>query len=576
MNGTVFEATTADGSISAVRFDGSDDYIDLGVLDVNGSGLTLAVWFNADTFPGSADDPRLISKASGTSSGEHVFMLSTIQSGGVRLRARVRVRGNTSTVIGGNVGAGVWHHAAVTYDGSTLILYLDGNQVESMPLTGAVDMAPIPVMVGSQPPGAGPRFFDGLLDDVRILQRAMTASEIGEIVGSPSPPPPPPPPPPTSGEPNIDELFGNTEDGGTVVMSGQNFGSHALNIEWLGGVNGVINTLPLGSQPPDWGADWTIGISTGGLGIPELDTQKVRANRSQSIRGWKGGYSPNTINSGFIYEPGGEWDEIYVSWWTYFNPISQKADVPATGGQWKMWRMNSDIKRNSAFSNGLGEMMSSGDININTGRRKIYTGMWCGYVSHFSCSTYPNTCWPFGFPGQTYKTHPLPAVEDMNKWVRWEVYVKASSDVEVRDGKYIYTMTVPGEGKWIVDWTDQIITHRDIPNWQDYCTTWLAWTRFAWQNYCGNGLTGAKWHHDDIYIQRGTRARVEIGDQPVYANCTHREIQNPTAWSDDTISITLNHGSFSPSDKAYLFVIREDGSISQGFPVTLNDNTNVR
>ncbi|MEE8457120.1 MAG: hypothetical protein V3S28_03645, partial [Acidimicrobiia bacterium] len=47
VNGPVFEANTGDGSAFAVRFDGVDDFIDLGVLDVNGPGLTLAARFNA-------------------------------------------------------------------------------------------------------------------------------------------------------------------------------------------------------------------------------------------------------------------------------------------------------------------------------------------------------------------------------------------------------------------------------------------------------------------------------------------------------------------------------------------------
>jgi len=41
--------------------------------------------------------------------------------------------------------------------------------------------ASLPVGAGAQPPGAGGRFFDGLLDDVRIVQRAMKAGELASI-----------------------------------------------------------------------------------------------------------------------------------------------------------------------------------------------------------------------------------------------------------------------------------------------------------------------------------------------------------------------------------------------------------
>jgi VCBS repeat-containing protein len=164
VNGPVYEADTPDGSPYAVRFDGQDDYIDLGVLDVDGNGLTLAASFKADSFPGPSKDPRLISKASGTAANDHVFMLGTVAAGSeIRLRARLRVGGTTTTLIApsGDLQTGQWHHAAVTYDGTTLRLYLDGADVGNIPLSGSVDIDPsVAVAVGNQPAGAGARSFN--------------------------------------------------------------------------------------------------------------------------------------------------------------------------------------------------------------------------------------------------------------------------------------------------------------------------------------------------------------------------------------------------------------------------------
>ncbi len=192
-NGAHFEANTGDGSAFAVRLDGVDDYIGLGPLDVAGSGLTLAAWFYAESFPGSSRDPRIISKASGLGANDHVFMLSTIRVGSAtRLRARVRVGGVTTTLIAstGNLATDAWHHAALTYDGTTLRLYLDGLEVGSAALSGAVDIDPLlSVAVGAQPPGAGTRFFHGLLDDIRILQKALTPAELAAIIGGGNNPP---------------------------------------------------------------------------------------------------------------------------------------------------------------------------------------------------------------------------------------------------------------------------------------------------------------------------------------------------------------------------------------------------
>ncbi|MEZ4716691.1 MAG: LamG domain-containing protein [Caldilineaceae bacterium] len=165
-----------------------DDRIDVGILDVTGGGLTVANWFNAASFPGSPDDPRFISQASGTAADDHVFMLGTIGAeGAARLRARVKTGGTTTTLIAaeGTLATDVWHHAAMTYDGVRLRVYLDGTEVGSMSLSGVVTADPnVPVAVGAQPQGAGNNTFAGLIDDVRIYTRALSAAEIGQLAAA--------------------------------------------------------------------------------------------------------------------------------------------------------------------------------------------------------------------------------------------------------------------------------------------------------------------------------------------------------------------------------------------------------
>lgn len=73
---------------------------------------------------------------------------------------------------------------------------------------------------------------------------------------------------------------------------------------------------------------------------------------------------------------------------------------------------------------------------------------------------------------------------------------------------------------------------------------------------------------DDVYVDV-TQARVELGDAPTYDSCTHREIQLPTQWSSTEITVTARGGSFSVGDELYLFVIDEDGNVSDGYQVTL-------
>jgi len=91
------------------------------------------------------------------------------------------------------------------------------------------------------------------------------------------------------------------------------------------------------------------------------------------------------------------------------------------------------------------------------------------------------------------------------------------------------------------------------------------------QNYINALSGGANIYYDDIYID-DTWARVEIGDASTYNNCTHREIQIPTAWSNTSIAITINQGSFNTGDVVYLYVADENGvTNTSGYPITIGD-----
>ena len=74
IQGAVYVSDSADGSAGSLQFDGLDDTVDIGTLDVSGQGLTIAAWIKADSFPGRDRDPRVISKASTYAVNRHVFM----------------------------------------------------------------------------------------------------------------------------------------------------------------------------------------------------------------------------------------------------------------------------------------------------------------------------------------------------------------------------------------------------------------------------------------------------------------------------------------------------------------------
>ena len=166
-------------------FDGSNDYVDAGAFDVTGSGITMMGWFNAEAI--ATDDGRIVSKANGPNATDAWWQLSTTDSGSNRyLRMRIKAGGTTTTFADSSVNltTGQWYFAVGTYSNATgdMRLYLDGVEVASgsHAVGGAIDTnASVSVAIGAN--GTAERFFNGILDDVRIFDYAFNASEISDL-----------------------------------------------------------------------------------------------------------------------------------------------------------------------------------------------------------------------------------------------------------------------------------------------------------------------------------------------------------------------------------------------------------
>ncbi|HEY2987082.1 MAG TPA: LamG-like jellyroll fold domain-containing protein, partial [Candidatus Binatia bacterium] len=77
----------------------------------------------------------------------------------------------------------VWSHLAATYDGSTLRLYINGNLAGSRALSDTVSTSTNPLRIGGDT--LTKRFFQGLIDEVRIYDRALSQSEIQSDMNTP-------------------------------------------------------------------------------------------------------------------------------------------------------------------------------------------------------------------------------------------------------------------------------------------------------------------------------------------------------------------------------------------------------
>jgi hypothetical protein len=75
-----------------------------------------------------------------------------------------------------------WSHLAVTYDGTTLRLFIDGDEVSSRPTTGSILETAAPLWIGGNHPYG--EYFRGLIDEVRVYDRALSPAEVRGEMGT--------------------------------------------------------------------------------------------------------------------------------------------------------------------------------------------------------------------------------------------------------------------------------------------------------------------------------------------------------------------------------------------------------
>lgn len=103
----------------------------------------------------------------------------------------------------------------------------------------------------------------------------------------------------------------------------------------------------------------------------------------------------------------------------------------------------------------------------------------------------------------------------------------------------------------------------------------LPWNRlfvFGFDASVSENFIGETFDYSEIYMD-SSLARIIIGNAPNFGDVTHKEIQIPTSWQSEEVSVVLNTGSFLPGEDLWLFAFDEDGNVtSNGYPLTLPDS----
>ena len=336
--------------------------------------------------------------------------------------------------------------------------------------------------------------------------------------------------------PGISSVVGDIKDGELVTINGANFGFKEGYTEFLGGKTGHIETTAPGKDV-DFGS-WRIADGNGTDSAAFIVTEGARSGS----HAWR---IESDYNGSVRYDFGSDIPEntdIFISWWVKF-------DVPEEPiGQWKMFRLShhNDIQDSGTEMVMFNWFAGSGDQLIVRPDRCAEGNKAISYYG----GAYPNT------PGE---------------WVRIDQYVRTSTQGQ-KNG-YSET-TLLSDIITTSQWNNSGDTEPQYPSIYTYNSD-MRYRWFIWQNYRGNGLDQLTVMMDDIYIQVGSVARVELGNKPIFEEANVREIQRVKSWDQFRIEIELNQGAFKAGDTAYLFVVDEFGHHGEGFEVTIGGSEDV-
>jgi hypothetical protein len=181
-SGTLFgNAAFVPGFVrQAIALDGTNGYMQVpDAPSLNPPfALSIEAWFYLVSFSGTG--PRyLVCKDDDGSNREYLINLVPGPSGQPVCRAHVGLPGGYTYITGTNaIQFGTWTHVAETYDGAVLRLYVNGSLDSSLVATGGVKNTTQTLRLGRGTPGY---FFNGLIDEVSLYNRALSSAEIQNI-----------------------------------------------------------------------------------------------------------------------------------------------------------------------------------------------------------------------------------------------------------------------------------------------------------------------------------------------------------------------------------------------------------
>ncbi|MHC4545441.1 MAG: LamG-like jellyroll fold domain-containing protein [Planctomycetota bacterium] len=159
----------------ALLFDEQGDYVDIGTgadFDIRNQ-ITVCAWIMVDSF--ERQWQGIVTKGNTSWRLQRNYGKSTIEFACTGLNVPGAMFSHILGTI--EVDDGQWHHAAGTYDGQKICLYIDGKVDVCSKASGRIHVDNQPVYIGENAEEPS-RSWNGLIDEVRIYNYGLTSEEV--------------------------------------------------------------------------------------------------------------------------------------------------------------------------------------------------------------------------------------------------------------------------------------------------------------------------------------------------------------------------------------------------------------
>jgi len=173
-------AYLAEGQMGdAIEFDGSTDSFEIpnsASLDITGTAITFSAWIKTSD---QTDYPVVMNKGAGDERYVLFIWTAAGPTEGVQYGMTARVQAGGDVVSNTDVTDNAWHYIAGAYDGVNLIIYVDGENDNSISETASLTTSSGKLTIGSYNTDVALP-FTGTIDEVRVSDTVKTPDWINQ------------------------------------------------------------------------------------------------------------------------------------------------------------------------------------------------------------------------------------------------------------------------------------------------------------------------------------------------------------------------------------------------------------